>query len=182
MDNKFREFSHNACPVLEKQELCIGVPISIRGFAEVGEVKTICGEHEVICGTNDFQGHHDAVDEFVVKQKITVEIPLTFGAKTQIGESIVLFDCEKKGNCEDEDKDNENDNDQGADEDKDDENDNDQGEDEDNNNQGEDDENDNVQGEDNNQQDNSNVSAAMEFDNEEELEEEENTPFFRTYR
>ena len=93
MKCEFKEFSHNACPVLEKKELTISIPVSIKGFAEVGEVKTKCGCHETICG-DDCKGCHDAEDKFVITQKINVEIPLTFGAKTKVGEAIVDFDDE----------------------------------------------------------------------------------------
>jgi len=104
MNYDCKEFTHDGCPVTVCKKVNIGVPVTVKGFAEVGEVRAKCAGHKIIPGT-EFPGEHDAVSEFIIKQKIIVEIPLTFAAKTRICKAIVNFeksDCDKDDcDCDD---------------------------------------------------------------------------------
>ena len=84
------EFKHDGCPVTETVRVNIGVPVAIRGFADIGKVRIKCEGHEIIPGT-DFPGEHDAVKEFVICQKIKVKIPVVFSATADVCKAIVNF-------------------------------------------------------------------------------------------
>ena len=90
----------NLCPVLSRKEVDISLPVEIRGFARVGEVETRCCGPVKITANSDFcPGDHDAVLKFVISQRIQVDIPVTFGVKTEIGEEKVDFDDNDADDC-----------------------------------------------------------------------------------
>lgn len=68
-------------------ELC--VPISIHPFANVGIITTKCCDRAVITHGETCEGTVDGYCNFTIKQKICVEIPIEFGAKTESGETFV---------------------------------------------------------------------------------------------
>ena len=84
------------CPVLGFQDVTVGVPVEIKPFAEVGKVKTECmGKPVVKRGTTSCEGKPGQVCKFTVSQKIRVEVPVVFGAKTRVGEASI--DCKHHG-------------------------------------------------------------------------------------
>ncbi|MDO4200344.1 MAG: hypothetical protein Q4D57_06315 [Clostridia bacterium] len=84
------------CPVLGFQDVTVGVPVEIKPFAEVGKVKTECmGKPTVRRGTTNCEGRPGQVCKFTVSQKIRVEVPVVFGAKTKVGEASI--DCKHHG-------------------------------------------------------------------------------------
>jgi len=106
MKNIFKKFVHDSvCPAVKTTEMDICVPISIRGVADVGEVSTICqGPPKIIPNTDHCPGKRDNVFNFVIRQKLKVEVPVKFGAKTVVGEHTVHFEekpCEAEHECDD---------------------------------------------------------------------------------
>ena len=88
------------CPTMGVQEVEVGVPVCIKAFAHIGKVKTECvGNAEIIPGADCCKGKPDGVCKFVISQKIKVEIPVMFGAKTEIGEASVDCGCPKGEVC-----------------------------------------------------------------------------------
>ena len=88
------------CPSKTEKCVIIGVPVAIRGFAKVGEIVSVCcGPAEVLPGAEIFDANPDAVHKFVVSQKIKVDIPITFGAITEVGKPDVDFDDSECRNC-----------------------------------------------------------------------------------
>ena len=93
------------CPTMGVQEVEVGVPVCIKAFAHVGKVKTECvGNAEIIPDTEVCRGKPDSVCKFVISQKIKIEIPVMFGAKTEIGEAAIDCGCPKGEICCDLDK------------------------------------------------------------------------------
>lgn len=88
------------CPTVGVAEVEVGVPVCIKAFAHVGKVKTQCiGKADIIPDTDICKGKPDNVCKFVISQKIKVEIPVMFGAKTEVGEASVDCDCPKGEVC-----------------------------------------------------------------------------------
>ncbi len=88
------------CPTVGTVEVDVGVPVCVKAFAHVGKVKTECiGKAEIIPGSDCCKGKPDNVCKFVISQKIKVEIPVMFGAKTEVGEPSVDCGCPKGEIC-----------------------------------------------------------------------------------
>lgn len=88
------------CPTMGVQEVEVGVPVCIKAFAHVGKVKTECvGNAEIIPGAETCKGTPDGVCKFIISQKIKIEIPVMFGAKTEIGEAAIDCGCPKGELC-----------------------------------------------------------------------------------
>lgn len=80
------------CPVLGFQDVTVGVPVEIKPFAQVGKVTTECvGKPIVKRGESKCDGRPGQVCRFTVSQKMRVEVPVVFGAKTRVGEASI--DC-----------------------------------------------------------------------------------------
>ena len=80
------------CPVLGFQDVTVGVPVEIKPFAHVGKIKTECmGKPVIKRGTTSCEGKPGQVCKFTVSQKIRIEVPVVFGAKTKVGEAGI--DC-----------------------------------------------------------------------------------------
>lgn len=81
---------HETCPALGIQEVKVGVPVEIKPFARVGRVKTECiGKPIIDRSGKDCEGLPREVCKFTISQKIAVEVPIIFGAKTEIGEARI---------------------------------------------------------------------------------------------
>lgn len=80
------------CPALGFQDVVIGVPVEIKPFAKVGKVKTECiGKLDIHHGSEKCEGRPHQTCKFTVSQKMRVEVPVIFGAKTEVGEAHI--DC-----------------------------------------------------------------------------------------
>ena len=81
------------CPTVGVKEIEISVPVAIKGYAEIGEIQTkCCGPAEIVPNSSFCPGRNDAVARYVIREKIRVEVPITFGAKTKVGEYRVDYD------------------------------------------------------------------------------------------
>lgn len=89
-----------ACPACGSQDVMVSVPIEIKPFAKVEKVKTECLGEAVITegnachGCEHFGKRHAC--KFTISQKMRVEVPVIFGARTEIGEACVNCDCPKE--------------------------------------------------------------------------------------
>ena len=78
------------CPTKSFQKIEISLPVTTKPFAKVGEIETkCCGDPEL--GTATALLNQSLGEElvFVIKQKICVEIPVTFGCETETKEMKV---------------------------------------------------------------------------------------------
>ena len=86
------------CERKAERDIDIYVPVLVKGFAEVGEIQTKCeGPCSVIHGSHHCPGRHDANACFVICQKVKVEVPVTFGAITEVDEYKVDADFVAEG-------------------------------------------------------------------------------------
>ncbi len=81
---------NEVCPALGYQDVTVGVPVEIRPFARVGKIKTECIGKPVIDRNGRIcEGNPKEICRFTVCQKIRVEVPVIFGAKTEVGEARI---------------------------------------------------------------------------------------------
>lgn len=79
---------NEVCPAIGFQDVTVGVPVEIKPFAHVGKVTTECvGKPIIKRGTSSCEGKPGEVCRFTMSQKIRVEVPVVFGAKTKVGEA-----------------------------------------------------------------------------------------------
>lgn len=92
---KFNELDDNVCgvcPAVGIQEVNVCVPVEIKPFAKVSKVKTQCVGRPVLHrGTKTCDGHCGETCKFTVSQKMKIEVPVVFGARTEVGEAAI--DC-----------------------------------------------------------------------------------------
>ncbi len=85
------------CPVMGTQEVLIGVPVEVKPFAEVGRVKTKCiGGPIIKRGSLSCEGKPRETCKFTISQKMRIEVPVAFGAKTQVGQARVDCNCSEE--------------------------------------------------------------------------------------
>lgn len=104
MDNIFEKGKeHTAdqvgCPAVGYQDVNVCIPISIKAFGEVGNVKTQCmGKSIISSGYDVCSGKPGEVCKFSISQKLRVEVPVIFGARAEAGEAIIDCGCREKTN------------------------------------------------------------------------------------
>lgn len=91
------------CSAIGYQDVDVCIPVTIRPFGEVGNVKTHCeGKAHVKHGSDRCPGKPGEVCKFTISQKLRVEVPVVFGAKAEIGEaSVECGDTEGGCGCDD---------------------------------------------------------------------------------
>ncbi len=77
-----------------KKELNVGIPITIKPFGNIGNVKTTCLEGSIIW-KNNFPCHETADDncKYVIMQKLCVEIPVSFGVNVETDNPFIDCEC-----------------------------------------------------------------------------------------
>ena len=84
------------CPALGFQDVMVGVPVEVKPFAEVGKVKTQCiGKPIIRRGTKECEGKHKETCKFTISQKMRIEVPVMFSAKTEVGPAKVDCNCQE---------------------------------------------------------------------------------------
>ncbi len=84
------------CPAVGYQDVVVGVPVEIKPFADIGKIKAECiGKPIIARGTTTCEGKPREVCKFTVSQKIRIEVPVIFGAKTEVGQARI--DCRYHG-------------------------------------------------------------------------------------
>lgn len=82
------------CPALGFQEATVAVPVEVKPFAEVGKVKFECvGKPVIHRGTKECKGKERETCKFTISQKIRVEVPVAFSAKTEVGPAMIDCKC-----------------------------------------------------------------------------------------
>ena len=82
------------CPVMGYQDVMVGIPVEIRPFAEVGRVKTECvGKPIIRRGVAECEGKPKQTCKFTISQKLRIEVPVAFGARTEIGQAKIDCKC-----------------------------------------------------------------------------------------
>ena len=80
------------CPAVGYQKISICVPVTVTPFAKTGNTKTkCCGEAVVVPGEKPCGGKKNGVCVFTISQTICVEVPVEFGAISEVGDTYV--DC-----------------------------------------------------------------------------------------
>lgn len=83
-----------ACPASGYQLANVCVPVTIIPFAEAKKPIANCiGDPVVTPGKDACCGHHNGCCSFTISQRICVEVPVIFGAKAVVGETIVDCEC-----------------------------------------------------------------------------------------
>ena len=99
MEDKFEKVTECTtnqvgCPTMSYQDVNVCIPVTIKAFGEVGNVKTQClGKAIVSSGCDDCKGKCDDVCKFTVNQKLRVEVPIIFGARVEGGEALIDCGC-----------------------------------------------------------------------------------------
>ncbi len=82
--------SMKACDTVNFHKSKVSVPVEIEPFAKVGQISTKChGKPIIIPGDLCDHNKCDKTCKFVITQEITVAIPISFGAKTVIGDEVI---------------------------------------------------------------------------------------------
>ena len=117
------EFENNemnvteTCPTVTSKSVEVCVPISVKPFANVGKISTFCCGEPVIRSRKDCEGEQNGECEFTIKQKICIEVPIEFGAKTNSGEVFVNCGESSNSGCKECDEDDDEDDDECDDDD-----------------------------------------------------------------
>ena len=99
MDNKFEavtECTHYqvGCPTTSYQDVNVCIPVTIKAFGEIGNVKTQClGKAVVASGCDTCKGKCDDVCKFTVSQRLRVEVPIIFGARVEGSDAMIDCGC-----------------------------------------------------------------------------------------
>ncbi len=91
------------CSTVGCQDVDVCIPITIKAFGEVGNIKTQClGKSVISSGSDACLGKPGEVCKFTVSQKLHVEVPIIFGARAEAGEAIIDCGCIEKtdGPCQ----------------------------------------------------------------------------------
>jgi hypothetical protein len=87
---------HEVCPALGFQDVEVCVPVEIKPFAKIGKICTECiGKPVIDRSGKHCEGRPREVCKFTISQKIRVEVPVIFGAKTEVGEAEI--ECKHHG-------------------------------------------------------------------------------------
>lgn len=85
------------CSTVGHQDVDVCIPIAIKAFGEVGNVKTQClGKSVIASGSDVRSGKSGEVCKFTISQKLRVEVPVIFGARAEAGEAIIDCGCTGK--------------------------------------------------------------------------------------
>lgn len=80
------------CPAVGYQKIAVCVPVNVTPFAHSGPTSTkCCGNPVVVAGEKPCAGKKNGVCSFTITQTICVEVPVTFGAVSDVGDTYV--DC-----------------------------------------------------------------------------------------
>lgn len=78
------------CPAVGYQHVAVSVPVAVVPYAKVDRIKIHCGGPAVINqGETHCNGKKDGVCCFTMSQTFCVEIPVSFGAKVELGDTFV---------------------------------------------------------------------------------------------
>lgn len=95
MDDKFEKAAEKiGCSATAYQDVDVCIPVTIKPFGEVGNVRTHCEGNAIVTrGAEHCPGKPGDVCKFTISQKLRVEVPVIFGAKAEIGDASVNCGC-----------------------------------------------------------------------------------------
>lgn len=85
--------SEHECITKAYQEAKVCVPVTVTPFANIGEITTECCGRATISTDCNCRGKENKACKFTISQKIKVEIPVEFGASTNVGGTFIDCDC-----------------------------------------------------------------------------------------
>lgn len=94
------------CPTVGSQSATVCLPVSISPYAVTGPAKVKCRGAAVINNTcQDCKGKVNGKCDFIISQKIQIDLPVEFGATVKVGDTYVDCDCspcrdlDSEGDC-----------------------------------------------------------------------------------
>ena len=89
--------SEEECITKAYQSANVCLPVTVTPFANVGEIKTeCCGDAIISRDDKCCKGAPNKSCRFTITQKIKVEIPVEFGANTNVGGTFINCDCTRE--------------------------------------------------------------------------------------
>lgn len=86
------EHIDTTCPAVGYQRVGVCVPVTVTPFAQAGTTNTTCcGDPVISTGDTTCAGKKNGVCTFTLSQTICVEVPVSFGATANVGDTYV--DC-----------------------------------------------------------------------------------------
>ncbi|HJB17368.1 MAG TPA: hypothetical protein IAA05_15250 [Candidatus Blautia excrementipullorum] len=78
------------CSAVGCQTVDVCIPVTVKPFGSVGNVKTHCeGKPVITHGCGHCPGTPNGVCEFTISQRLQVEVPVIFGARAEVGDAHV---------------------------------------------------------------------------------------------
>lgn len=79
-----------ACPTRAYQHVAVSVPVAVVPYAKVDRVRIRCNGNAVVsAGETHCRGKKDGICCFTISQSFCVEIPVSFGASVNLGDTFV---------------------------------------------------------------------------------------------
>ena len=101
------EDENKTCPATGFQLLSACVPVTVTPFAKAGPTITkCCGDADISSGAVTCPGKKNGSCTFTISQKLCIEVPVSFGAIANVGDTFVnclrssaeiCKDCEEPG-------------------------------------------------------------------------------------
>ena len=93
--------AQDGCSTFTYQDVNVCVPVTLKPFGNIGNVKAQCLGTPVISSKCDScEGKPNGICKFTISQTLRVEIPVNFGARAEIGEISVDCGCLKSVNVD----------------------------------------------------------------------------------
>lgn len=85
---------NQTCPTIGSQSATVCLPVSISPYAVTGPATVKCRGSAVINHTcQECTGKINGKCDFVISQKIQIDLPVEFGATVKVGDTYVDCDC-----------------------------------------------------------------------------------------
>lgn len=84
----------DTCPVVGYQSVSVCVPVDVKPFAHTGKTRVICCCDPIVTMDDSHShcaGKKDGTCHFTINQMLCIEVPITFGATIDVGDTFV--DC-----------------------------------------------------------------------------------------
>ena len=98
MNNELEQkYDNKDCSAVVYQDVNVCVPVTIKAFAEAGDVEIECLGGPVINSKyNKCPDKSNSTCKFVISQNSRVAVPVIFDAKAETGEASVECECAKE--------------------------------------------------------------------------------------
>lgn len=86
--------SSQTCPTIGSQSATVCLPVSISPYAVTGPATVKCRGSAVINNTcQECTGKVNGKCDFIISQKIQIDLPVEFGATVKVGDTYVDCEC-----------------------------------------------------------------------------------------